>query len=307
MREIDEGIAVAALSGNPEARLFVERLCDERVRRNVRSWRPLEEPELDTVLKAVWSFVWEHGCIDPPRPPLRFHDWVDLQVRGYLAKHSPRRDEARREPSSAEFENGDMLVLRAQGDDADAIRELVERHTPWVIASVCWRGVPTRDSEDVAQLILYDAMRGLRGFKVGKGSSFRKWLATIVWHRAIDYFRKQGRSVRVTSLDVDLRDDGPSIADGNVSAGNPSASSIAFYQVLGAMENDERDVFVAFHHDKLDVSTIAQNMTKSSGREMSDQKVYALLRKAKARIERAMLSTSDDDLRDARLPKGKRR
>lgn len=76
------------------------------------------------------------------------------------------------------------LVRRAQGGDVEAFGELVERNRRAVFrAAVAAVGSPT-EADDVAQEAFVTAFQKLKGFR-GE-SSFKTWLLTITWRKAID-------------------------------------------------------------------------------------------------------------------------
>lgn len=77
-----------------------------------------------------------------------------------------------------------VLVRRAQAGDVEAFGELVERNRRAVVrAATAALGNPA-DADDVAQEAFVTAFQKLNGFR-GE-SSFRTWLLTITWRKAID-------------------------------------------------------------------------------------------------------------------------
>ena len=76
------------------------------------------------------------------------------------------------------------LVRRAQGGDTDAFGELVERNRRAVFrAALAAVGSPA-EADDVAQEAFVTAFQKLKGFR--GDSSFKTWLLTITWRKAID-------------------------------------------------------------------------------------------------------------------------
>ena len=76
------------------------------------------------------------------------------------------------------------LVRRAQAGDADAFGALVERNRRAVFrAAMAAVGSPT-EADDVAQEAFVTAFQKLSGFRAE--SSFKTWLLTITWRKAID-------------------------------------------------------------------------------------------------------------------------
>ena len=76
------------------------------------------------------------------------------------------------------------LVRRAQAGDVDAFGDLVERNRRAVFrAALAAVGSPT-EADDVAQEAFVTAFQKLHGFRAE--SSFKTWLLTITWRKAID-------------------------------------------------------------------------------------------------------------------------
>ena len=77
-----------------------------------------------------------------------------------------------------------VLVRRAQAGDVEAFGELVERNRRAVFrAALAAVGNPT-EADDVAQEAFVTAFQKLDGFRAE--SSFKTWLLTITWRKAID-------------------------------------------------------------------------------------------------------------------------
>jgi RNA polymerase sigma-70 factor, ECF subfamily len=77
-----------------------------------------------------------------------------------------------------------VLVRRAQAGDVEAFGELVERNRRAVFrAALAAVGSPT-EADDVAQEAFVTAFQKLKGFRAE--SSFKTWLLTITWRKAID-------------------------------------------------------------------------------------------------------------------------
>src|SRR3954451_3055045 len=76
------------------------------------------------------------------------------------------------------------LVRRAQAGDAAAFGDLVERNRRAVFrAALAAVGSPT-EADDVAQEAFVTAFQKLNGFRAE--SSFKTWLLTITWRKAVD-------------------------------------------------------------------------------------------------------------------------
>jgi RNA polymerase sigma-70 factor (ECF subfamily) len=85
----------------------------------------------------------------------------------------------------------DELVRLARDGDADAFDQLVQRHQPAVYrAALAALRVP-EDAEEVAQDAFVRSWRSLGRFR--GNSTFRTWLLTIVWRRALSRRRSVAR------------------------------------------------------------------------------------------------------------------
>ena len=83
------------------------------------------------------------------------------------------------------------LVRRAQAGDAAAFGDLVERNRRAVFrAALAAVGSPT-EADDVAQEAFVTAFQKLNGFRAE--SSFKTWLLTITWRKAIDRRQSVGK------------------------------------------------------------------------------------------------------------------
>ena len=92
------------------------------------------------------------------------------------------------------------LVERARGGEASAFEELVGRHHRAALRAALAALGSTEDADDVAQEAWIAAHARLADFR--QEASFRTWLLTIVWNKALDRRRRLGRTLRrLVSLD----------------------------------------------------------------------------------------------------------
>ncbi len=92
------------------------------------------------------------------------------------------------------------LVERARGGDASAFEELVGRHHRAALRAALAAPGSTEEADDVAQEAWIAAHARLGNFR--HEASFRTWLLTIVWNKALDRRRRLGRTLRrLVSLD----------------------------------------------------------------------------------------------------------
>lgn len=76
------------------------------------------------------------------------------------------------------------LVRRAQAGDVDAFGDLIERNRRAVFRAALAAVGSAADADDVAQEAFVTAFQKLNGFRAD--ASFRTWLLTITWRKAID-------------------------------------------------------------------------------------------------------------------------
>lgn len=88
------------------------------------------------------------------------------------------------------------LVERARRGDRAAFGDLVDRHRAAVLRAVSAALGGPDEADDVAQEALVTAFARLSSFR--EESSFRTWLLTIAWHKALD--RRKARTRRVRRL-----------------------------------------------------------------------------------------------------------
>jgi RNA polymerase sigma-70 factor (ECF subfamily) len=97
------------------------------------------------------------------------------------------------------------LVRRAQDGDAVAFGELVERNRRAVFRAALAAIGNAAEADDVAQEAFVTAYRKLAGFR--GDSSFRTWMLSIAWRKALDRRKSVSRWLRLTVTPVESRDD----------------------------------------------------------------------------------------------------
>ena len=80
---------------------------------------------------------------------------------------------------------------RALNGDADAFGELIDRYRDAVLRAALAATGSASEAEDAAQDAFITAFRGLARFR--RESSFKTWLLTIVWNKALDRRRARRR------------------------------------------------------------------------------------------------------------------
>lgn len=99
------------------------------------------------------------------------------------------------------------LVARAQGGRQEAWAELVRRHHAAVFRAAHAALVSSADADDAAQDAWIAGWKALGEFR-GQ-SSFRTWMVTIAWRKALDRRRSIAGWIRMVRLDRDEADEGP--------------------------------------------------------------------------------------------------
>jgi RNA polymerase sigma-70 factor (ECF subfamily) len=86
------------------------------------------------------------------------------------------------------------LLLRAQGGDEAAWKDLAELYRPLLHSWLRRQGAPAGDLDDLTQEILLSVVCSLPSFShSGQTGAFRCWLRTIACHRASDYWKARRR------------------------------------------------------------------------------------------------------------------
>lgn len=101
------------------------------------------------------------------------------------------------------------LVARAQGGMQEAWAELVHRHHGAVYRAAHAALVSRADADDAAQEAWIAAWKALGEFR-GQ-SSFRTWVLTIAWRKALDRRRSVMGWMRMVRIDRTDDEDGPTL------------------------------------------------------------------------------------------------
>jgi RNA polymerase sigma-70 factor (ECF subfamily) len=87
-------------------------------------------------------------------------------------------------------ETRQSLLIRAQGGEADAWKDLADLYRPLILGWLGRQGVPARDLDDLCQDVLLRVVKHLPRFQhSGQRGAFRSWLRTIVCSRTADYWK----------------------------------------------------------------------------------------------------------------------
>jgi RNA polymerase sigma-70 factor (ECF subfamily) len=108
---------------------------------------------------------------------------------GVLAMDAGPADSLESAPESRESPEHRTLLLAARAGSREAFGELIQIHERAVFRAALAALGTREDAEDAAQEAFVLAWRKLDGFRAE--SSFRTWLLTIVWRKALD--KRRGR------------------------------------------------------------------------------------------------------------------
>jgi RNA polymerase sigma-70 factor (ECF subfamily) len=91
-------------------------------------------------------------------------------------------------------ETRQSLLLRAQGGEQAAWKDLAELYRPLLHSWLRRQGAPASDLDDLTQEVLLSVVRSLPSFShSGQAGAFRSWLRAIACNRASDYWKARRR------------------------------------------------------------------------------------------------------------------
>jgi RNA polymerase sigma-70 factor (ECF subfamily) len=135
----------------------------------------------------------------------------------------------------------DELITHLAGGDDTALRELFNRHAPWLAARL--RTVlPSSDVEDVLQETFLAVWKGARSYRP-QGTP-RAWLWGIARNQAAQLLRKRGP---VTALLGEIPQAGP----------DPSEAAATRADIAGALSGPEGDVLRLMYVEDRPVTEVA--------------------------------------------------
>ena len=86
-----------------------------------------------------------------------------------------------------------LLETLQKNDEADGWRDFVFAYSGLVRRWLRGWGLQQADAEDVWQLVLLDAFKGIRTYQPREGCKFRSWLRKLTWHAMIRQAKRNGR------------------------------------------------------------------------------------------------------------------
>ena len=137
------------------------------------------------------------------------------------------------------------LMRRVAGGDADAFRELVERHTPMVFG-LAWRMLADRaEAEDVVQESFTRIWVQAPNWSPS-GGGLGGWLRRVATNLCLDRLRRARRSAGDDALPA-IADEAP-LADARFDAGRREAAVAA---AIAALPANQRAAIVLTYHEGL--------------------------------------------------------
>jgi len=123
-------------------------------------------------------------------------------------------------PQTASSETSSSVLHRAQAQDPEAWRVLVELYGPIVYGWVRSAGIGQHDAADLVQEVFQAVLTSLSRFRQDRPTDrFRDWLWTITHRRACDFWRRRATQPsgaggtqaqeRLAQLEERLPNDGP--------------------------------------------------------------------------------------------------
>lgn len=152
-----------------------------------------------------------------------------------------------------------------------------DEHFAFVWRSLRRLGVPPRALDDAAQDVFIVVHRRLAEFE-GR-SSVKSWLFGIARRVAHDHRRRIGRKERTEELPETVED----VRSGNPAVDAERAEALrALHEILAAMDEDKREVFVLAELEQMTVPEIAEAISANVNT------VYSRLRAARQVFEAAV-------------------
>ena len=147
------------------------------------------------------------------------------------------------------------LARRCLAGDEIAWRELVDRHSPHVYSLCLATGLSASEAEDVCQEVLLSVLRGLRGYR---GCRLSTWVYRITRRRIADHFRAPGRRDVALGLpgDATFPEALPAGPDVSAEAARASECDRLRREVAG-LDEPGRSILLAYYVGEVPVREIA--------------------------------------------------
>jgi len=151
----------------------------------------------------------------------------------------------------------ELLVMRCQDGDREALAELVQRWQPRLLRQAARLVDGVDAAADVVQEAWVAIVRGLR--RLDDPACFRSWAYRIVTRKCADWTRRRQRG-RATegALAVDPVDPSPSPADS-------SDDVAALRKALRSLPNQQKAILAMFYLDGMSIRLIAEVLSLPEG------------------------------------------
>lgn len=159
-----------------------------------------------------------------------------------------------------------LLVKRAQKGDTEAFIQLIEENKTALYKVA--RGY-LRDEEDIADAMQDTVLSAYEHIgELKTASYFKTWVTRILINRCTDLLRRQRRTV---PIDCAAEPAAP-----------PQESCYEFYELLKALPENDRVIFLLYYGEGFNVREVAELL------ELNENTVKSRLRRGRKRLEQAI-------------------
>lgn len=179
-------------------------------------------------------------------------------------------------PFDDDADHDGMLMHRVRDGDADAFRELVEKHQHRVVGTIAKMLGDGRDAEDLAQNVFIRVWNSAARYE--PRAKFTTWLYTITRNLVFNEIRRRDRA-RSDSLDARIESSGDTFVDSSTARADESMLreelEAAIQSAMDALSPSQRMAIVLRRFEELSYEEIAAVM------ELSVSSVKSLLFRAR--------------------------
>lgn len=173
----------------------------------------------------------------------------------------------------------ELLVLRCQEGDADALRTLIDRWQPR-LGRLAWRLTGEREAaRDLVQDAWLAIVRGLN--RLDDPARFRSWAYRIVSNKCADWIR---RRLVERSVAKDLRDAAVSASDDSSNERDSADEVARMRDALTKLPGEQRAILSLHYLDGMCVAEIARTLEVPAGTVKS--RLYHARNRLKQTLER---------------------
>jgi RNA polymerase sigma-70 factor, ECF subfamily len=182
--------------------------------------------------------------------------------------------------------NDEQLLHALRNRQADAFRQVVERHQERVI-NICYRFVHDRtEAEDLAQETFLEVYRSIPGFR--QQASLSTWIHRIAVTKSLDFIRMRSREKRGGRLGMLLRLNDNIATLPAPSEGEPDRvlqqqeDRLALQRALSALPSQQGVAFVLSKYDGISYQEIADIL------KTSVSSVESLIHRARKNLRKSL-------------------